>query len=85
MTYLTIGYVPQRAYLFTGTVEMNVSIRCSTKSGNYRARCRKCMSVYPRQMNLSDRLEGGLPTYGRSRGTNLSGGRDITSLLWLEP
>ena len=39
-----IGYVPQRAYLFTGTVDMNVRYGAAPKSGSYRSRCRKCMS-----------------------------------------
>ena len=69
-----IGYVPQRAYLFTGTVEMNVRYGAAPSqeitTQDVENACR-----LPRADEFINRLEGGYQYMVAQGGTNLSGGQ----------
>ena len=69
-----IGYVPQRAYLFTGTVEMNVRYGAAPNqeitTQDVENACR-----LSRADEFINRLEGGYQYMVAQGGTNLSGGQ----------
>lgn len=69
-----IGYVPQRAYLFTGTVEMNVRYGAAPSqeitTQDVENACR-----LSRADEFINRLEGGYQYMVAQGGTNLSGGQ----------
>ena len=69
-----IGYVPQRAYLFTGTVEMNVRYGAAPNqeitAQDVENACR-----LSRADEFINRLEGGYQYMVAQGGTNLSGGQ----------
>ena len=69
-----IGYVPQRAYLFTGTVEMNVRYSAAPNqeitTQDVENACR-----LSRADEFINRLEGGYQYMVAQGGTNLSGGQ----------
>ena len=69
-----IGYVPQRAYLFTGTVEMNVRYGATPNqkitTQDVENACR-----LSRADEFINRLEGGYQYMVAQGGTNLSGGQ----------
>lgn len=69
-----IGYVPQRAYLFTGTVEMNVRYGAAANqeitTQDVENACR-----LSRADEFINRLEGGYQYMVAQGGTNLSGGQ----------
>lgn len=69
-----IGYVPQRAYLFTGTVEMNVRYGAAPNqkitTQDVENACR-----LSRAEEFISRLEGGYQYMVAQGGTNLSGGQ----------
>ena len=69
-----IGYVPQRAYLFTGTVDMNVRYGAAPNqeitAQDVENACRLSMAD-----EFINRLEGGYQYMVSQGGTNLSGGQ----------
>ena len=69
-----IGYVPQRAYLFTGTVDMNVRYGAAPNqevtAQDVENACRLSKAD-----EFIDRLEGGYQHMVAQGGTNLSGGQ----------
>ena len=69
-----IGYVPQRAYLFTGTIEMNVRYGAAPNqqiaAQDVENACR-----LSRADEFINRLEGGYQYMVAQGGTNLSGGQ----------
>lgn len=69
-----IGYVPQRAYLFTGTIEMNVGYGAAPNqqiaAQDVENACR-----LSRADEFINRLEGGYQYMVAQGGTNLSGGQ----------
>lgn len=69
-----IGYVPQRAYLFTGTIEMNVRYGAAPNqeitTQDVKNACR-----LSRADEFINRLEGGYQYMVAQGGTNLSGGQ----------
>ena len=71
-----IGYVPQRAYLFTGTVEMNVRYGAAPNqkitTQDVENACR-----LSRADEFINRLEGGYQYMVAQGGTNLSGGQRL--------
>ena len=69
-----IGYVPQRAYLFTGTVEMNVRYG-SAPNQDITAQDVENACRLSRADEFISRLEGGYQYMVAQGGTNLSGGQ----------
>ena len=75
MTYAQrIGYVPQKAYLFTGTVEMNIRYGAAPNQDvsvqDIENTCRLSKAD-----EFISRLEGGYQYIVSQGGTNLSGGQ----------
>ena len=69
-----IGYVPQRAYLFTGTVEMNVRYGAAPNQ-DITAQDVENACRLSRADEFINRLEGGYQYMVAQGGTNLSGGQ----------
>ena len=69
-----IGYVPQRAYLFTGTVDMNVRYGAAPKQ-EITAQDVENACHLSRADEFINRLEGGYQYMVAQGGTNLSGGQ----------
>ena len=69
-----IGYVPQRAYLFTGTVEMNVRYGAAPNQ-KITTQDVENACLLSRADEFINRLEGGYQYMVAQGGTNLSGGQ----------
>ena len=69
-----IGYVPQRAYLFTGTIEMNVRYGAAPKQ-EITAQDVENACHLSKADEFINRLEGGYQYMVAQGGTNLSGGQ----------
>lgn len=69
-----LGYVPQRAFLFTGTIGSNVGYALDGQGEGYEARLREAIDI-AQATELVDSKEDGLNAEITQGGTNVSGGQ----------